>query len=96
MFGHHAKPTPQQVTSGRFELERDGHIAYLEYTLGGGVLELSHTEVPKELRGQHVASLLAHSAFEFAREHQLKVDVVCPFAFAYLQEHPEYNDMLMK
>jgi predicted GNAT family acetyltransferase len=43
-----------------------------------------------------MASLLAHTALEFAREHHLKVDVVCPFAFAYLKDHPEYNDLLMK
>lgn len=92
----HSKPTPQQITSGRFELERDGQVAYLEYTLGGGVLELSHTEVPEQLRGHHMASQLAHTALEFAREHHLKVDVICPFAFAYLKDHPEYNDLLMK
>jgi predicted GNAT family acetyltransferase len=55
-----------------------------------------HTEVPEQLRGQHMASLLAHTALEFAREHHLKVDVVCPFAFAYLQEHPEYSNLVMK
>ncbi len=96
MFGRHEKPTPQKVTSGRFELERDGHVAYLEYSLGGGVLELSHTEVPEELRGHGMASLLAHTALEYARENHLKVDVICPFAFAYLQDHPEYNDLIIK
>jgi hypothetical protein len=35
------------VTTGRFEIERNGEIAYLEYSLSPGVLELIHTEVPK-------------------------------------------------
>ena len=75
---------------------RDGHVAYLEYTLGGGVLELAHTEVPEPLRGHGMAALLAKTALEFARENHLKVDVVCPFASAYLKDHPEYQDLVMK
>jgi predicted GNAT family acetyltransferase len=91
------KSTPQQiVTSGRFELEHEGKVAYLEYSLGGGVLELMHTEVPPELRGLGMASKLAHTALEYAREHKLKVDVVCPFAAKYLGDHPEYSDLVLK
>jgi hypothetical protein len=33
----------QKVTTGRFEVERDGQVAYLEYTLTGSVLGLLHT-----------------------------------------------------
>ena len=48
--------TSQAVTTGRFEIERNGEIAYLEYSLSGDVLELIHTEVPKKLRGMGLAS----------------------------------------
>jgi predicted GNAT family acetyltransferase len=95
MFGK-KKQAPQEVTSGRFEIERDGKVAYLQYMLGAGVLVLDHTEVPNELRGQGLATTLAHSAFEYAREHNLKVDVVCPSSAAYLAHHPEYSDLVMK
>ena len=94
MFGR-SKPSPQQVTSGRFEIERDGHLAYLEYTLAGKVLTLIHSEVPAELRGQGVASGLAQSALEWAREHGVKVDVICPSVAAYLEKHPEYADLVL-
>ena len=50
-------PAPQKVTTGRFEIERDGKVAYLEYTMTGSVLGLIHTEVPAELRGLGLASL---------------------------------------
>jgi hypothetical protein len=33
---------PQKVTAGRFEIERNGEVAYLEYTLAGNILELIH------------------------------------------------------
>lgn len=94
MFSHR-KPSLQQVISGRFEIERDGHLAYLEYTLAGRVLQLIHSEVPEAMRGQGVASELAHSALEWAREQGVKVDVICPSVAAYLEKHPEYADLVL-
>ena len=90
------RPKPQLVSNGRFELEQDGHVAYLEYNLAGKVLQLIHTEVPEALRGKGIASELAHSALEWAREHQVKVDVICPSVAGYLEKHPEYLDLVLK
>jgi len=90
------KPEQHLVTSGRFELERDGHIAYLDYKLGGGVLELMHTEVPQAMRGTGIGSEIVHTALEFARRDNLRVDVVCPFVAEYIERHPEYADLVMK
>jgi predicted GNAT family acetyltransferase len=91
------KPLPlQKVTSGRFEIERNGETAYLEYSLSGNILELIHTEVPKELRGMGLASSLAESAFQWAKERNLKVDIVCPLVLAYVRKHPEYSDMVLR
>jgi uncharacterized protein len=89
------KPAPQQVTSGRLEIERQGHVAYLEYTLAGKTLQLIHSEVPEALRGQGLGSELAHSALEWAREQGLKVDVICPSVAEYLRKHPEYSDVVL-
>jgi len=88
--------TPQKVVNGRLEIERNGEIAYLEYSLAGDVLELIHTEVPKKLRGLGLASELAETAFRWAREKNLKVDVVCPSVHEFLSKHPEYKDLVMK
>jgi predicted GNAT family acetyltransferase len=90
------KPLPQLVSNGRFELEREGHLAYLEYNLAGKVLQLIHTEVPEAARGKGMASALAQSALEWAREHAVKVDVVCPSVAAYLKKHPEYSGLVIK
>jgi predicted GNAT family acetyltransferase len=89
------KPSPQQVTGGRFEIEREGHVAYLEYSLAGKILQLIHSEVPEALRGHGLGSELAHSALEWAREQGLKVDVICPSVAEYLKKHPEYSDLLL-
>jgi uncharacterized protein len=95
MFGR-PKPAPQKATSGRFEIERDGNIAYLDYTLAGNVLQLIHSEVPPAMRGHGIASELAHSALEHAREQGLKVDIVCPSVNAYIEKHPEYSGLILK
>ena len=92
----HEKPAPELVTTGRFELERDGHMATLLYTLAGHVLGLVETEVPPALKGTGTGSALVQSALDYAREHHLKVDVTCPFVAGYLKKHPEYSDLVLR
>jgi uncharacterized protein len=94
LFGR-KKPPAELVTSGRFEIERDRHVAYLEYTLAGDVLALIHSEVPAALRGTGTASELAKTALDWARENHKKVDIVCPFVAEYIGHHPEYSDLIL-
>jgi uncharacterized protein len=95
IFGN-KKPAPELVTTGRFELEREGHVPSLQYTVAGNVLALLHTEIPEALRGSGAASTLAQTALDWAREHHMKVDVVCPFVAAFLETHPEYSDLVLR
>ena len=88
-------PTPQKVTTGRFEIEQDGEVAYLEYSMTGNVLELIHTEVPNKLHGLGLASLLAENALRWARENNFKVDVICRLVLEYIGKHPEYSDLVL-
>lgn len=94
IFGKPESPT--LVTSGRFEIEQDGAVAYLEYSLAGKVLELIHTEVPEKMQGTGAGSSLLQSALQWAREHHVKVDVICPFATEYIKRHPEYSDLILR
>jgi predicted GNAT family acetyltransferase len=84
------------VTSGRFELERDGHVATLDYTIAGNVLALIHTEIPKELRSSGIASALLKTALDWARENHMKIDIVCPFVAGFISTHPEYSDLVLR
>ena|SRR5689334_6407838 len=95
IFGY-PKPSPEKVTNGRFEIERDGAVAYLEYSLTPKVLALVHTEVPEELRGQGIGSSLIESALRWAREHHHKVDVICPVVQDYISKHTEYSDLVLR
>ena len=92
---HRKAPQSQEVTTGRFEIEQSGQVAYLEYSLAGDILELIHTEVPEQLRHLGLASALAENALQWAREHNLKVDIICPTVRRYVEQHPEYSDLEM-
>jgi len=96
IFHRKPPPQPQKVTTGRFEIEQNGEVAYLEYSLSGNILELIHTEVPEKLRHLGLASALAKTALRWAREHNLKVDIVCPTVREYVAKHPEYSDLIMR
>ena len=94
IFGH--KPLPKQrVTTGRLEIERNGEVAYLEYSLSGNILVLIHTEVPEKLRGMSLASSLAETALHWAREKDLKVDIICPVVQEHVTKHPEHSDLVL-
>ena len=85
----------RSVSRSRFELEEAGETAYLEFDLdSAGWITLLHTEVPEALRGRGIAGMLAQTGLEYARDHQLKIDVVCPLVASYLSKHPEFRSLV--
>ena len=78
----------------RFELNVDGHVAFLNYNLHPNEIVLVHTEVPKELGGHGIGGKLAAAALDSARARGLKVQAPCPFVTSYIERHPEYADLL--
>ena len=74
-------------TASRFELDRDGQIAFLDYKRQAGALTLVHTEVPPALRGHHLGDILVKAALSAAAAEGLRIIAVCPFVRAYLRKH---------
>ena len=88
---------PTHVTKSRFEFTEGGHTAWLEFDRDDqGWMTLWHTEVPPALRGRGIAATLARTALEYARDENLKVDVICPLVANYLQKNPEFNGVVSK
>ena len=86
-----------QVSRNRFEFEDEGETAYLEFEVDGhGWMTLWHTEVPQALRGRGLAGVLAKTALEYARDNNLKVDVICPSVAGYLAKNPEFQGLVGK
>jgi len=78
----------------RYELELDGHIAFVDYRLRPDKIVLVHTEVPSELGGRGVGSKLARGTLDAVRARGLKADIRCDFLDAYVKKHPEYADLV--
>jgi hypothetical protein len=87
----------KEKTMSRFELEEEGETAYLEFELDkAGWITLWHTEVPPALRGRGLAGVLAKTALEYARDNNLKVDVICPSVASFLAKNPEFQRLVGK
>jgi uncharacterized protein len=78
----------------RFELEVEGHTAFINYKLSGNALTLIHTEVPPELGGKGVAAAIVEKALAFAKEKGYKIVPLCPYVQTYLKRHPEWNEIV--
>jgi predicted GNAT family acetyltransferase len=57
---------------------------------------IEHTEVHESLKGQGVGYRLVEAAVEWAREKQLKIIPLCPFALAVFKKRNDYADVLFR
>ena len=80
--------------TNQFELETPEGLALIAYEIQGSTISIMHTEVPEAAEGQGIGSELAGFALDYARQKQLKVQVYCKFMQAYLQKHPQYQDLI--
>jgi predicted GNAT family acetyltransferase len=83
-------------SKGSFFIEKKGEIkAELTYSKAGdtGII-IDHTEVSDELRGKSVGKMLVEQAISFARENELKVIPLCPFAKSVIERDPALQDVL--
>ena len=78
----------------RFELAVDDQIAATYYEIADGVITFVHTEVPPALGGKGIGSKLIRGALDQVREDGLKVIAQCPFVKAFIEKHPDYQDLL--
>ncbi|MGZ6539658.1 MAG: GNAT family N-acetyltransferase, partial [Bacteroidia bacterium] len=61
---------------------------------GPGKMIIDHTEVDERLAGKGIGKQLVAKAVAFARENNIKILPLCPFAKALFNKTPEYRDVL--
>ncbi|SFE59881.1 GNAT family N-acetyltransferase [Spirosoma endophyticum] len=81
---------------GLFYVAVDGKTeAEMTYVWSGDQrIIIDHTGVSEALKGRNVGKQLVHAAVLFAREKQLKILPLCPFARAVFNKVPDYQDVL--
>ncbi|CAN5483036.1 GNAT family N-acetyltransferase [soil metagenome] len=81
---------------GIFYVAVDGKTeAEMTYVWAGDQrIIIDHTGVSEALKGHSVGKQLVQAAVVFAREKQLKILPLCPFAKAIFEKTPDYQDVL--
>ena len=80
----------------RYEARVDGELAgYSEYHLTRSSIVFTHTETIPEFQGHGVASAIAKYALDDVRaKGERDVVPVCPYIHGYIDDHPEYADLV--
>ena len=81
---------------GSFEAKWDGEKAGLmTYSMANDKMIIDHTEVNPGFNGKGIGKELVFAAVEFARNENLKIIPLCPFANATFKKYPENQDVLV-
>lgn len=83
-------------TKGVFFIEREGErIAHMTYSKWGNQkFIIDHTEVSDALRGKGAGKQLVMAAVSYARENEMKILPLCPFAQSVFGKMKEIQDVL--
>lgn len=82
-------------TGSAYEITQDGtHVGLAAYTLHDGVATFTHTEVDTAFEGQGLGSVLVREALEDVRRRGLRVRPLCSFVRAWVDRHPDFQDLV--
>jgi predicted GNAT family acetyltransferase len=77
----------------RFELAVGEQVVFADYRRRPGQISITHVEAPESLRGSGAAGRLMQGVLDLVRAEGLKVTPLCSYARAWMQRHPEYDDL---
>jgi predicted GNAT family acetyltransferase len=78
-----------------YEITVDGtHAGLAAFVERPGVVVFTHTEIDDAFEGQGIGSALARAALDDVRARGLKVNPRCPFIKAWIERHPDYQELV--
>lgn len=82
--------------ANRYECTVDGFLSVAEYEIVEGVMTLTHTLVPQELRGRGIAEKLVRAALNDARADRRKIVPECSYVAKFIDRNPEFRGLVAK
>lgn len=81
---------------GSFYIETNiGRAAEMTFTMAGAeIMIIDHTDVGDTLRGKGAGLQLVMAGVEYARENNIKIIPLCPFAKSVFDKKDEIKDVL--
>jgi uncharacterized protein len=82
--------------NGFFYIDVNGnHEAMMSFVFAGSdKIIIDHTEVKPGNEGKGFGKKMVSKAVEYARDKQIKIIPLCPFAKSVFDKTPEYKDVL--
>ena len=76
---------------GRFEIDVNGHFAFIDFKEKENSIALVHTEAEPELAGTGAAAAVVEKTLFYIEKSGKKLLPFCPYVFAYIKKHPEWK-----
>lgn len=74
-----------QPEQQRFIIERQDHLAHLDYRLATDSVDFTLTWTPPALRGQGLAAQLVTAGVAWARQQNLRIEASCSYVAEWLR-----------
>ena len=82
-------------SASRYELHVNGELVGIaDYTERGDVIVIPHTELDPSRRGQGLGAVLVQGTLDEIRPTGKKVVPSCWYVAQFIDQHPEYQDLL--
>ena len=83
-------------SKGSFFIEKDGKkLAVMTYSKAGAdKIIIDHTEVDDSLKGEGAGKKMVFESVRYARENDLKIIPLCPFAKSVFEKNEDLADVL--
>jgi len=82
------------LDKSRFEVDLGYDFAYIDYRYHDDDIVLMHTFVPNSHRGQGIAGKMIKKVLEYIKAEKIPLIVYCPTINKYIENHPEYKELL--
>lgn len=84
-------PLVKNEEDKRFQIEFNGHLAFIDYKETSHQIALIHTEAASELAGTGAAAALVEKTLHHIEESGKKLLPFCPYVFAFIKKHPDWK-----